>query len=58
MSGGDRARTLRGIDEQIGKAEKAVEGKVSVKRIRFVRLTGATKSVNRDLEGQARAQAG
>ena len=55
----DRARrTLRGIDEQIGKAEKAVEGKVSVKRNRFVRLTGATKSVNRDLETKARAQAG
>ena len=47
----DRARrTLRGIDEQVGKAEKAVAGKVSVKRNRFIKLTGAEKSVNRDLE--------
>jgi hypothetical protein len=41
----DRARrTLRGIDEQIAKAEKAVAGKVPVKRNRFIKLTGATKS--------------
>ena len=55
----DRARrTLRGIDEQVGKAEKAVAGKVSVKRNRFIKLTGAEKSVNRDLEAKARALAG
>ena len=55
----DRARrTLRGIDEQVGKAEKAVAGKVSVKRNRFIKLTGAQKSVNRDLEAKARALAG
>jgi transposase len=55
----DRARrTLRGIDEQIAKAEKAVAGKVSVKRNRFIKLTGADKSVNRDLEAKARALAG
>jgi transposase len=55
----DRARrTLRGIDEQVAKAEKAVAGKVSVKRNRFIKLTGAAKSVNRDLEAKARALAG
>ena len=49
----DRARrTLRGIDEQVAKAEKAVAGSAPVKRNRFVKLTGATKSVNRDLGGQ------
>ena len=55
----DRARrTLRGIDEQVTKAEKAVEGKVAVKRNRFVKLAGGTKSVNRNLEAKARALAG
>ena len=55
----DRARrTLRGIDEQVAKAEKAVDGKASVKRNRFIKLTGADKSVNRDLEAKARALAG
>jgi hypothetical protein len=55
----DRARrTLRGIDEQVAKAEKAVAGKISVKRNRFVQLTGADKSVNRTLEAKARALAG
>jgi hypothetical protein len=55
----DRARrTLRGIDEQVAKAEKAVAGQVAVKRNRFVKLTGATKSVNRELEAKTRALAG
>ena len=55
----DRARrTLRGIDEQVAKAENAVAGKVAVKRNRFVKLTGASKSVNRDLEAKARSLAG
>jgi Transposase DDE domain len=55
----DRARrTLRGIDEQITKAERAVAGKVPVKRNRFIRLVGADKSVNRTLEAKARALAG
>ena len=55
----DRARrTLRGIDEQVAKAEKAVQGKTAVKRNRFVQLTGATKTVNRTLEAKARALAG
>jgi hypothetical protein len=55
----DRARrTLRGIDEQIAKAESAVAGKTPVKRNRFVTLTGGDKTVNRDLEAKARALAG
>ena len=55
----DRARrTLRGIDEQVGKAEKAVAGKAPVKRNRFIKLTGADKSVNRELEAKARGLAG
>lgn len=51
-------RTLRGIDEQVGKAEQAVAGKVAVKRNRFVKLTGGTKTVNRELEAKAKALAG
>ncbi len=36
----DRARrTLRGIDEQVAKAERAVAGKAPVKRNRFVTLS-------------------
>jgi hypothetical protein len=55
----DRARrTLRGIDEQIAKAEQAIAGKTAIKRNRFVRLSGGTKSVNRELEEKARALAG
>lgn len=55
----DRARrTLRGIDEQVAKAERAVDGKAPVKRNRYIQLTGATKSVNRDLEAKTRALAG
>ena len=55
----DRARrTLRGIAEQVAKAENAVAGKTAVKRNRFVRLTGGTREVNRDLEAKARSLAG
>ena len=55
----DRARrTLRGIDEQIAKAEKAVAGQAPVKRNRFIRLSGGTRTVNHDLEQKARALAG
>src|SRR6266436_8848226 len=55
----DRARrTLRGIDEQAAKAEQAVAGKTPVKRNRFIRLSGGTKTVNRELEAKARALAG
>ena len=55
----DRARkTLRGIDEQVAKAQRAVDGHAPVKRNRYIRLTGATKSVNRTLEAKSRALAG
>jgi transposase len=55
----DRARrTLRGIDEQVAKAEKAVTGQAPVKRNRFIRLAGGTRTVNRELEAKARALAG
>jgi DDE family transposase len=51
-------RALRGIDQQVAKAEQAVAGKTPVKRNRFVKLAGGEKSVNRDLEAKARALAG
>jgi Transposase DDE domain len=55
----DRARrALRGIDEQVAKAEKAVAGQSAVKRNRFVQLSGGTRSVNRALEAKARTLAG
>jgi hypothetical protein len=55
----DRARrTLRGIDEQVAKAAKAVAGLAPVKRNRFIALDGAVKSVNRELEAKARSLAG
>jgi hypothetical protein len=56
----DRARrTLHGIDQQIGKAEKVVAaGPAAVKRNRFVQLVGGTRSVNRDPEAKARVLAG
>jgi hypothetical protein len=55
----DRARrTLRGIDEQVAKAEKAVAGQVPIKRNRFIQLGDGTTSVNRELEAKARALAG
>lgn len=55
----DRARrTLRGIDEQVAKAEKAVAGKTTVKRNRYVQLSGGTRTVNRTLEAKARNLAG
>ena len=51
-------RTLRGIDEQVAKAERAVDGHAPVKRNRYIQLSGATKSVNRELEARTRALAG
>ena len=55
----DRARrTLRGIDDQVAKAQRAVDGNAPVKRNRYIQLTGATKSVNRSLEAKTRALAG
>jgi hypothetical protein len=59
QSKADRARrTLRGIDEQVAKAAKAVTGRAPVKRNRFIALDGATKSVNWELETKARSLAG
>jgi len=43
---------LRGIDEQVAKAEKAVAGTIPVKRNRFVQVSGGTRSVNRELEAK------
>jgi hypothetical protein len=55
----DRARrTLKGIDQQVAAAEKAVAGQTPVKRNRFVQLSGGTKSINRQLEAKARTLAG
>jgi Transposase DDE domain len=51
-------RTLRGIDEQVAKAEKAVAGLVPVKRNRFITLAAGQNTVNRDLEAKARTLAG
>ena len=55
----DRARrTLRGIDQQVTKAQKAVAGQTPVKRNRFITLSGGQRSVNRALEAKARGIAG
>jgi hypothetical protein len=51
-------RTLRGIDEQVANAERAVDGTAPVTRNRYIKLTGPIKSVNRDLEAKAHALAG
>jgi transposase len=48
---------VRGIDEQVAKAAKAVAGLAPVKRNRFITLDGAVKSINRDLEAKARTLA-
>ncbi|GGO23025.1 hypothetical protein GCM10010980_25680 [Corynebacterium marinum] len=55
----DRARrTLKGIDEQVAKAEKAVAGKLPVKRNRFVDLKAPNKQVNWTLVDKNKALAG
>lgn len=51
-------RTLRGIDEQVAKAQRGIDGKTPVKRYRYIQLTGATKSVSRTLEAKTRTLAG
>ncbi len=43
---------------RVAKAQRAVDGKAPVKRNRYIQLSGATKSVNRQLEAKTRAQAG
>ena len=55
---GRAARSLHGIDQQVAKAVKAVAGKTPVKKNRFVRISDAVKTVDRDLETKARALAG
>lgn len=55
----DRARrSLRGIEEQIAKAERVVAGLVPVKRYRYVDLKAAQKQVNHALADKHRALAG
>jgi hypothetical protein len=55
----DRARrTLRGIDQQVAKAENAIAGRAPVKRNRFIQLSEGAHTVNRELEAKARALAG
>jgi hypothetical protein len=51
-------RTLRGIDEQVVKAEQAIAGHAPVKRNRFIQLHGGTRTINRQLEAKARSLAG
>lgn len=51
-------RTIKGIEAQVAKAEAAIAGKASVKRNRFVQLSGGTRSLNRALEEKAKALAG
>lgn len=55
----DRARrSLKGIDVQVAKAERAVAGAVPIKRNRYVRLAGGSRTVNRELEAKTRTLAG
>jgi hypothetical protein len=55
----DRAAApLRGIDDQVAKAEKAVSGQDPVKRNRFIQLTGRARKANRTLEAKARGLPG
>ena len=55
----DRARRgQHGIDTQVAKAEQAVAGQATIKRNRFITLSGGTRTVNRALEAKARALAG
>jgi transposase len=42
----------------MAKAEKAVAGKIPIKRNRFVKVTGADKSINHELATKARLLAG
>src|SRR5699024_12184806 len=55
----DRARrTVKGIEEQVAKAEAAIAGKAPVKRNRFVRLRGGDRSLSQALADKARKLAG
>lgn len=55
---GRARRSLRGIDEQVAKAEKAAAGKAAVKRNRFLSIKDETRAVDRHLEHKARTLAG
>lgn len=55
---GRARKTLRGIDQQVAKAERAVAGQAPVKRNRFITLAGGERSLNRELEAKARSLAG
>jgi Transposase DDE domain len=46
-------RTLRGIDEQVAKAEQAIAGNATIKRNRFIQLSGAN-----DFGGSSTAEFG
>lgn len=55
----DRARrTVRGIDEQLAKAKRAVNGEVAIKRNRYVDLKAPNKQVNFTLAAKHRQLAG
>jgi hypothetical protein len=51
-------RTLANLDKQIAKAQTQISGKSPVKRNPFVRLEGATKSLNTELADKKRSLAG
>lgn len=52
----DRARrTRRGIDEQVAKAQRAVDGAVAIKRNRYIDLKAPDKKVNLALAAKHRA---
>jgi hypothetical protein len=46
------------INEQVRNAERAIDGHASIKRNRYIQLSGVTKSVNGTLEAKTRALAG
>lgn len=55
----DRARrSLRGIEEQIIKAKRAVDGETAIKRNRYIDLAAPNKKVNYALAAKHRALAG
>ena len=51
-------RSIKGIDEQVAKAEKAVAGTIAIKRNRYVDLRAPRKRVNHELAEKHRWLAG
>ncbi|MBG9320625.1 transposase, partial [Corynebacterium belfantii] len=51
-------RTRRGIGEQLDKAQRAVDGKIPVKRNRYVNLKAPNKQVNHTLANKHLTLAG